>query len=335
MRLGLWRDALAVLSRSYPAPRAEEIEPGLPLPQNHPMVAYYRAFCRKKLGEPAAADYEIARKLPTAYVFPNGAQTLAVLEDAARERPRDATAHFLLGMLRLSSGLADDAIGEWRTAHQLNPGIPVLDASLGRTLLLVKHDAQGAAAGRGAPGRAGLRFGARQCRSRALRQGQGAVLQPLRGGKARTCARCGSGCARSRPRGTPRTDAARRRSGRPKRGAAGRRRQPRDSGASPRPAIPRTWSSRTSWRGACRTFARPIGPPVSKRPPLRAARSRAPAARSKPRPPLHPGSAQEGGKVIAGPRTHEPVTAWRSEKNAFLRAVLMPQFTGGHWYPSM
>jgi tetratricopeptide (TPR) repeat protein len=109
------------------------------------MVAYYRAFCRQKLGEPAAADYEAAAKLPTAYVFPNGAQTQEVLESVVRERPGDATAHFLLGTLRMASGRSDAAIEEWRTAQKLNPSIPVLQANLGRVLLRMKRDVPGAA----------------------------------------------------------------------------------------------------------------------------------------------------------------------------------------------
>ena len=145
MRLGLWRPALAVLTREYPRLPPEQSEPGAPLPQNHPVVAYYRAFCRQKLGESPAADYDLATRLPTAYIFPNGAQTLEVLEAAVHERPRDATAHFLLASLRMASGLTDAAIEEWRTAQGLNPAIPVLNANLGRTLLRIKHDVPAAA----------------------------------------------------------------------------------------------------------------------------------------------------------------------------------------------
>jgi len=145
MRLGLWREARTVLSREYPAKPPEQTEPGVPLPQNDPLVAYYRAFCAQKLGEPIAPDYDLAAKLPTAYVFPNGAQTLAVLEAAVHERPGDATAHFLLGTLRMASGLSGDAVEEWRTARKLNPAIPVLAADLGRVLLHIRHDIPGAA----------------------------------------------------------------------------------------------------------------------------------------------------------------------------------------------
>ena len=144
MRLGLWRAALHLLSRDYPGVPPEQKEPGAPLPQNDPIVAYYRAYCREKLGEPASADYEAASKMSTEYVFPNGAQTLAVLESAVRTHSSDATAHYLLGDLRMASGLADQAVAEWQTARRINPSIPVLDASLGRVLLRIRHDPQAA-----------------------------------------------------------------------------------------------------------------------------------------------------------------------------------------------
>jgi tetratricopeptide (TPR) repeat protein len=77
-------------------------------------------------------------------VFPAGAQALAVIEAAVRARPGDATAHYLLGNLRLASGLVDEAVSEWQTARKIHPAIPVLDASLGRTLLRLRHDPESA-----------------------------------------------------------------------------------------------------------------------------------------------------------------------------------------------
>jgi Flp pilus assembly protein TadD len=145
IRLGRWRQALTILSREYPQVPIEQTEPGPPLPQKDPVAAYYRAYCHGKLHESAAADYEIAAKLPTAYVFPSGAETLTVLETAVHERSQDATAHFLLGTLWMASGQVDDAIAEWNRAKNLNPAIPVLDADLGRTLLRIKHDVPAAA----------------------------------------------------------------------------------------------------------------------------------------------------------------------------------------------
>jgi tetratricopeptide (TPR) repeat protein len=73
--------------------------------------------------------------MPTTYVFPNRADTLAVLRMALAQNSSDATAHFLLGSLHLSGGLADQALGEWEAARKLNPSIPVLHRNMGLTLL--------------------------------------------------------------------------------------------------------------------------------------------------------------------------------------------------------
>jgi len=49
-RLGLYRRAVEVLSREYPPPKADQSEPGAVAPQNHPLVVYFRGYCREKLG---------------------------------------------------------------------------------------------------------------------------------------------------------------------------------------------------------------------------------------------------------------------------------------------
>src|SRR5204863_3872571 len=67
-----------------------------------------------------------------------------VVEAALTARPNDATAHYLLGNLRLQAGMVDESISEWQTARRLDPQIPVLHASLGRVLLRLSHDTQGA-----------------------------------------------------------------------------------------------------------------------------------------------------------------------------------------------
>lgn len=52
----------------------------------------------------------------------------------------DATAHYLLGTLYFSRGLAQPALAEWEQARRLNPQIPVLHASLGLALLHTKDN---------------------------------------------------------------------------------------------------------------------------------------------------------------------------------------------------
>ncbi|HXR75343.1 MAG TPA: DUF5107 domain-containing protein [Bryobacteraceae bacterium] len=138
MRLGQYKQALSVLSREYPAVPPDRSEPGSVLPQKHPLVAYYRGYCRERLGQSGAADYAAASKLSTAYVFPNSAETLAVLHSAISANANDGTAHYLLGTFYFSRALTDRALAEWQKARESNPNIPVLDASMGLALLRVK-----------------------------------------------------------------------------------------------------------------------------------------------------------------------------------------------------
>jgi tetratricopeptide (TPR) repeat protein len=144
MRVGLWDDALSLLDRRYPAATGLETEPGAVAPRDDPEVVYYRGYCREKSGGSGSADYAAASKLSTRYVFPSRAESLLVLTSALASNPADATAHFLLGSLLLTSGRSGDAVAEWQQARRLDPRIPVLHRNLGRTLLQVDGDAQAA-----------------------------------------------------------------------------------------------------------------------------------------------------------------------------------------------
>ncbi len=145
MGLGRYDDALLLLERRYPAER-ELAEPGNPLPQDDPLVAYYRGYCREKVGKDPRPDFEAAARLPTTYVFPNRASTGPVLRRALELRPADATAHFLYGSLLLAGGRAEEATREWQEARRLDRRIPVLHRDLGLTLLRAGHDAKAALA---------------------------------------------------------------------------------------------------------------------------------------------------------------------------------------------
>jgi tetratricopeptide (TPR) repeat protein len=134
MRTGMYQDALEVLGHNYPEVDALQREPGDPLPQNDPLVGYYRAFCKLKAAQPAREDFDKASKMSTLYVFPNRPESFLVLQAALRENPSDATAHFLLGSLRLASGLPESARREWKAAYDLHGDFPGLHANLGRLL---------------------------------------------------------------------------------------------------------------------------------------------------------------------------------------------------------
>jgi tetratricopeptide (TPR) repeat protein len=140
MRLGLYQKALQVLSRQYPPVVKDQSEPGAVAPADHPMVAYFRGFCREKLGQSGSEDYRTAAKLSTAYIFPSTGEELAVLRAALETRPSDTTAHYLLGTLYFSRGLTDSALEEWSEARELGPEPPVLSASMGLALLQIKND---------------------------------------------------------------------------------------------------------------------------------------------------------------------------------------------------
>jgi tetratricopeptide (TPR) repeat protein len=146
MRFGLYSRALEVLSRDYPTAVADETEPGALPVQQHPMVAYFRGYCREKLGQSGTADFTAASKLSTAYVFPSLAGDLEVLSAALRANPQDANAHYLLGTFYFSRGLTDQALDHWAQARKFNPRIPVLHASMGRALLHEKNDPEKALA---------------------------------------------------------------------------------------------------------------------------------------------------------------------------------------------
>jgi tetratricopeptide (TPR) repeat protein len=143
-RLGLYQRALEVLSRKYDAVSSDQSEPGAVLPQNNPLVVYFRGYCREKLGSSGANDDQEASRLSTLYVFPNTVEDFSSLTAALRNNENDATAQFLLGEWYFSRGESEPALKEWQQARTLNPSLPVLDASLGLALLYVKGNVDGA-----------------------------------------------------------------------------------------------------------------------------------------------------------------------------------------------
>src|SRR5438552_9470499 len=139
-RLGLYRRAVQVLSREYPSPDADQSEPGVVVPQKNPMVVYFRGYCREKLGESGTDDYLEASRLSTANIFPSTIEDQQSLKAAIRVNEKDATAHYLLGTWYFAREKTEEAISEWQQARELNPQIPVLEASLGLALLHMKRD---------------------------------------------------------------------------------------------------------------------------------------------------------------------------------------------------
>lgn len=139
-RLGFYRKAIELLGREYPTIKADEAEPGTVVPQNHPLIVYFRGYCREKLGESPEKDYVQASRLSTLYIFPSRVEEQRALRAALRRNEKDATAHYLLGTWRFARGQTDAALSEWNRARELNPKIPVLQASTGLALLNIKHE---------------------------------------------------------------------------------------------------------------------------------------------------------------------------------------------------
>ena len=139
-RLGLYKKALQVLSRDYPAVNTDQREPGTVLPQDNPLVVYFRGYCREKTGESGVNDYAQASRLSTLYIFPSTVEDKLALEAALRANSNDPTAHYLLGTWFFARAKTSDALREWEAARQRNPRIPALQASIGLALLHEKHD---------------------------------------------------------------------------------------------------------------------------------------------------------------------------------------------------
>ena len=91
----------------------------------HPLLFYYRAYARSRLGASRAADIasEVGRDLaegaassPVLDILPFRREEVAVLEYAARANPRDAVASYLLGSLLWALGRKAEALSAWRQA---------------------------------------------------------------------------------------------------------------------------------------------------------------------------------------------------------------------------
>jgi tetratricopeptide (TPR) repeat protein len=145
-RLGLYRQAIEVLSRKYPSVDPDQSEPGTTAPQNNPLVAYFRGYCREKMGESATNDFAEGARASTLYIFPSTLDDKLALEAALRANSNDAAAHYLLGTWYFARAKTTDALREWGVARALNPLLPALDASLGMALLHETGDFSAASA---------------------------------------------------------------------------------------------------------------------------------------------------------------------------------------------
>ncbi len=146
MQLGLYQRALDVLSWNYPAAPADQSEPGSVLPQKHPLVLYYAAYCKQRLGADSPPNWQAASELSADLVFPSTDTDRIVLEAALAANGKDGTAHYLLGTLLFSKGQIDAGMAHWAEAKQLSPRLRVVDVDMGNVLLKLKDNPEGALA---------------------------------------------------------------------------------------------------------------------------------------------------------------------------------------------
>ena len=135
LTLGAGDDALQLLDRRYPRVDYPAREPGAVLPQESPLISYYRGYVRGHAGGDSEADYREARSLATSYVFPNRRSSYDVLRAALKAKSDDRTARFLLGSLYLASGLAEPAVAEWQQVRRAGTAIPTLHRNLALAVL--------------------------------------------------------------------------------------------------------------------------------------------------------------------------------------------------------
>jgi Flp pilus assembly protein TadD len=139
IHFGFYGEAVELLSRQFPSGAGVISEPGMPRPEQYPLIAYYRAYCREMLHQDANSDFLAASRMPTTFVFPNRPESVDVLKRAISVNPKDANAHALLGSLYMSSGMQDAAMAEWNAAREVNPAIPALLRNMGFTVLYSKQ----------------------------------------------------------------------------------------------------------------------------------------------------------------------------------------------------
>jgi tetratricopeptide (TPR) repeat protein len=112
-----------------------------------PLVYYYLASNERQKGNTAEAQKyaELAAAGPCEKVFPHRLEDALVLDEAIRENPTDARAHYYLGNFLFARGRYDDAARLWVQALGLGFEYSVLHRNLGVHAWRVKKNLQDAA----------------------------------------------------------------------------------------------------------------------------------------------------------------------------------------------
>ena len=114
----------------------------VPRTEQSPLPLYYLAWFASVQNDPEMARTWLKQAAATYrdYVFPSRPEELEVLEYALRENPNDACAHLHIGNLYTHLGCAEEAIGHWQKATELNPALSVAYRNLGLYAWAVQED---------------------------------------------------------------------------------------------------------------------------------------------------------------------------------------------------
>jgi len=118
-----------------------------PAKSESPLVYYYLAASARRAGKSTEAQQYLSQAASASYdkVFPNRLEDALVLDEAIRENPTDAHAHYFLGNFRFARARYDDASRLWLQALGQGFEYSVLHRNLGVYAWRVKKDLQGAA----------------------------------------------------------------------------------------------------------------------------------------------------------------------------------------------
>ena len=116
MHWGRYKDALEALMYHYAPVPPTRREPGAVTPQDYPLPAYYRGYCRQKLNE-ASEDFRSACDAAGALCFSGRPAERRILQAALQANGGDESAHYLLGLWYLNAQQVAEGTRELQAAE--------------------------------------------------------------------------------------------------------------------------------------------------------------------------------------------------------------------------
>src|SRR5215213_790446 len=133
---GLWEEATELLQRLLPDDREEVVV--------YPMVYYALSSFAEQLGkaEEAKTYRQQGARMPPNYCFPARLEEAQILRSAQEASPDDARAFYYLGNLLYDKKCYEEAINNWETSCQLEPGFSIPWRNLGIAYFNVRKDSE-------------------------------------------------------------------------------------------------------------------------------------------------------------------------------------------------